>query len=107
VKKPRTGKPGSIRGEAARRGVTEALIRKERALARGLTNTQGRGHKGKGVALLSNELAVRSGKFKTWERYDEDGQPTERWEQFTSDMSRAARQRGIPLRAFWTMILSG
>lgn len=31
---PRSGRPGSIRGEAARRGVSEYQIRKEREIAR-------------------------------------------------------------------------
>lgn len=49
----RPGRPGTIRGEASRRGVSESTIRKERAAAQGRSAAQGRGHPLKGELLLS------------------------------------------------------
>jgi hypothetical protein len=49
----RAGRPGSIRGEAAARGVSEYQIRVERAAARGVTPSVGVGKPRKGEITLT------------------------------------------------------
>jgi hypothetical protein len=95
AKRDRIGKPrpGSIRYEAIQRGVTEARIRKERAIARGLTNTQGRGHaRAKiGEIPLSTELRIRE--FRATEND-------------YKKVKKTAEISGIPIRTLWTAIVS-
>lgn len=60
---PRNGRPGTIRGESVRRGISESRIRAERAAAEGLSPSVGRGHGGgikQARANLRTDAGLRS-----------------------------------------------
>ena len=98
AKRARTGndKPTSIRGEAKLRGIPEARVRKERALLRGLSNTQGRGHAAKGGFLLSLQVSAQN----YWSL-----SPKKRT-LFDAQIRDISKQTGRPLRLLWTDIVS-
>lgn len=56
----RPGGPGSIRFEAARRGVSEYAIRQERGVERGVSRSQAAGHPRRGEPRLSEVRAPRT-----------------------------------------------
>lgn len=68
---PRNGRPGSIRGESARRGVTEHTIRKERAVAEGYSSVLAGGHGGglRGAVQLEGRVIAPGGRVVTVEAH--------------------------------------
>jgi hypothetical protein len=100
ARKDRIGnpKPGSIRYEARSRGVTEAFIRNERALAKGLTKSQARGHARveKGERPLSIEKDLL--RFTSLSK--------KRQAQLYTLMEKQAKKVRRKLNIFWTSMMS-
>ena len=100
ARKDRIGnpKPGSIRYEARSRGVTEAFIRNERALAKGFTKSQARGHarveKGERPLTIEKDLLRYTSLSK------------KRRDQLYTLMQKQAKKVGSPLHTFWSSMVS-
>lgn len=94
----RAGGPGTIRGEAAARGVTEYQIRKERAQAQGLPARLGAGHPAKGEpGLEARRLMNRA---RTGQLTKKQGQ------RLAKLLVRPARDRGISVHEAWTIFVA-
>lgn len=92
-------KPGSLRYDARKRGVTEAFIRKERALAKGYSVSQSRGHpsKKKGeVGLQFQKDAAR------WHRI----RASKLKETTLAELHEGAAREGVPLSVYWKKVAS-
>lgn len=94
----RAGRPGSIRGEAARQGVTEYQIRKQRAIAQGISPRAGVGKPGKGeLSITAQRLAKKQagGKLTAKEA-----------NRLLKLLERPARELGISLHEAWTRFVA-
>jgi hypothetical protein len=97
-RKARTGRPGSIRGEARARGVTEAFIRKERAHAKGKSTAQSRGHARYDLGETGLQLE------KDFAKYHEMTPGNQ--EKFLRRLQTAAKKQGITAHQLWSMLLA-
>jgi hypothetical protein len=101
AKRDRIGnpKPGSIRYEARSRGVTEAAIRRERALAKGQNpKTIGRGHARPELGEIPPALEKAIRRFS---KMDDAKQ-----EAFINSMRRTANRAGMSMHTLWTLLVS-
>jgi hypothetical protein len=99
AKRDRIGKPkpGSIRYDSRERGVTEAFIRKERALARGYNpKTLGRGHHGPG----EHGIMLKEGIVKY------HSMTPRAQKAFEKLLKKTAKDENMTMHQLWTALLN-